>query len=482
MHNSPNNQTLTPTAKLISFTTFLMIFFIFFPPLLAVSGESTPTVNSAEDSGQASLPGISETDGCEEAKKYFRKGMGLKDGSQEEIQAYLTTLDLCPAYSQAHNRLGEIFRNDGDLNRAEEHFKLAAADPDHAAPLNSLGEVYRMRGEYAAAAQAFMQALEIDPDFRRAQNNLKYVEKKLGKYDAYLSNPFQLLPPPIFSPIGGMTLGRGTTLVNFKYGQWSQHAKIEADSVAIQGTRKYEPVSRETEVDIETWILGLQYGLTDRLTIGATPKFLMKKTRVSAPEQGVDVESSVSGIGDTVFIMRYHLWGKMKSHISLTHFLTIPTGDEAAVDDSNEYANNVPLGSGGWGFAPGATATIGGGSATTHMGLSFTLPTNKISSRMDADLALNAKLFKALFAVAELNYEWIDRTERIQSIKPDQSPSGGDNREVVVTEAAGSSLFLSGGLQAFLPKGFRAEIGWQFPIYSNKYETPRFRIAGARYF
>lgn len=468
-----------PTRFLIAFVVYSFLI----PTCSARSEEFDFTVRQPDAVKSESVaPPPSGANDCDKAGKLFRNGQAIGDGSHREAEFYLEAIGLCPEFYQAHNRLGEIYKNDGKFYLAEKHFALASADASFAEPLNNLGEIYRERGAYILAAEAFRKALEIDPHFRRAQNNLKYVEKRLRKYDFYLSNPFQLLPPPIFSQVGGTTLVRGTTLVNVKYGKWSQHAGIDAASVSIDGQRKYEPVSRETQVDIETWILALQYGLTDRLTLGVMPKFLRKKSRISAPEQDVYVESNVSGIGDTTFMTRLHLWGKRKSHLSLINFLTVPTGDENASDDSSEFANNVPLGAGGWGFAPGFAATAKKDPATAHLGVLYTFPISDIPARLDADLAVSLMIFKGFAFVAELNYEWVEGTERIQTVKADESPTSVDKREVAVFWPSGSSLLAATGLQAYLPEGFRLEIGWQFPIKGDKYDGPRFRLVASKYF
>jgi len=467
-----------PTRFLIAF----VVYFFLIPACSARSGELDVAglpPEAVESESAAPPPGAND---CDKAAKLFRSGRAIGDGSRREAEFYLEAIGLCPDFYQAYNRLGEIYKNDGNLDLAERYFALASADASFAEPLNNLGEIYRERGNHLKAAEAFRKALEINPHFRRAQNNLKYIEKRLGKYDYYLSNPFQLLPPPIFSPVGGTTLARGATLVSGKYGKWSQYAGIDAASVSIDGQRKYEPVSRETQVEIETWILALQYGLTDRLTLGVMPKFLRKKSRISAPEQDVDVESNVRGIGDTVLMTRLHLWGKRKYHLSMLNFLTIPTGDENASDDSNEFANNVPLGAGGWGYAPGFAATAKKDPATAHLGVLYTFPISDIPSRLDADLAVNLMIFKGVVVVAELNYEWVEGTERIQTVKADQTPASEDKREVSVYWPSGGSLLAATGLQAFLPKGYILEIGWQFPIKGDKYDGPRFRFAASKYF
>jgi len=138
-------------------------------------------------------------DDCDEARKWFNEGLALSDNSEREASYYRKAIKLCPDYFEAHNKLGEVYKSMGAYELAVREFKQAARRPSFAEPHNGLGEIYRMKGRYDLAAEEFAKAIRIKPDFRKAQNHLKYVQKRLGKYDFVNQAPPELIPTFIFA-------------------------------------------------------------------------------------------------------------------------------------------------------------------------------------------------------------------------------------------------------------------------------------------
>jgi tetratricopeptide (TPR) repeat protein len=126
-------------------------------------------------------------------------------------------LNVDPFNHKFHINMGILFKNDGNLDKAEEHFKLAASiSTDYLAFIN-LGSVYLERDlyfegiqefnkalrnkpdsylayfylgnayndlkDYKKAIQHFEKSIELNSDYAKAYNDLGYSYWNLGKYD-----------------------------------------------------------------------------------------------------------------------------------------------------------------------------------------------------------------------------------------------------------------------------------------------------------
>ena len=106
----------------------------------------------------------------------------------------------------------------------------------------------------------------------------------------------------------------------------------------------FPPNKRKTDVD--AWIWGLRYGVTDNFTLGLIQRFLSIEAEVDIDAVGVTARPQVTGFGDTVLLTKYRLWGKRRTHLSAYHLLSIPTGDENAEGEDDGVVRRLPLGSG----------------------------------------------------------------------------------------------------------------------------------------
>jgi hypothetical protein len=412
-----------------------------------------------------------QADDCDEARKWYDEGDALRDDSETEASYYKRAIELCPDYFEAHNKLGEVYKNWEEYELAIKEFEQAIRAPLFAEAHNNLGEIFRMQGRYDLAAQQFREAVRIKPDFLEAQNNLKYVEKRLGKFDHVIEEPPEPTPRAVFTRIPGMTLPKGSFLVDLQYKFWRQEAALKTPELDDRRD-PFGPSERVT--DVQVLILGIRYGLTNDFTIGLIPKWFSKKTRVTVPFWGIDAEPEVSGLGDTVLLTKYRLWGRRKTHVSAFGLLGIPTGDEDALGESQGVVRNIPLGSGGYDFSPGLALTTVKDPLTIHANLSYVFTNGRVSGdQFHADLALVFPRYHNLVAGLELNYRWADSNIREQFYQrqwglnppPDTGRAPGPVTETFTFEEdGGHTLMLSLGLQAFITKGFRAEIGFQVPV------------------
>lgn len=411
---------------------------------------------------------------CDEARKWYLEGLALSDNSEREASYYQRAIKLCPNYFEARNKLGEVYKNRGQYELAIREFQQASRSTSFVEPHKNLGEIYRMQGRYDLAAKEFTKAVRKRPDFREAQNQLKYVQKRLGQYDDAIEAPPGLIPTSIFSRIPGMTLPRGSFLVDLQYKYWGQEGDLNVEAPAALSTGK-------RDVDVHLLIWGIRYGLTNNLTIGLIPKYFRRTSNVSISLVGIDAEPSVSGFGDTVFLTKYRLWGRRRAHLSAFHLLSIPTGDEEAEgeDEDKGIVRRIPLGTGSYSFSPGLAFTAVMDSMTIHANVWSVITTDgrarQGGDEFRCDLAFVLPEFHRLISVMELNYRWQDSAKspalystnffRPPLIGPlGNIPGGPETRETTLTEKGGHTLFLSPGVQVFLNRYLKAELGFQFPV------------------
>lgn len=426
---------------------------------------------------------------CETADHWYEEGLALSDSSVREASYYQRAVSLCPNHFRAHNRLGTIYKEWGKYGAAISALEKATRGIPYAEAHNNLGEVYRIQGKYDLAEKSFIEALRIDPDYLRAQNNLKYVSKRLGRYDSVIEAPPEQMPTSALMIIPGVALPKGSYMADIKYRYWVQ----EADPPAVVLGPVSRTGSRKTAIHAIIW--GIRYGLTDNFTIGLIPKWFWKETSVTIPFVGVNASPSVSGFGDTTLLTKYRLWGKRTTHFSVFHLLSIPTGDENAQGESEKVIRRIPLGSGEFDFTPGLAFTTTIEPVTIHANLSYVTTEQRIGGdEFHFDLAFAFPRYRDFAASLELNYRWVDSDVRAQFFQTkwffDPDPRSGRRpgpitEERTIKEDGGETLFLSSSMQFFLAKGFNLQVGAQFPIIrpgGSWVEEAIFHVGLTRYF
>jgi tetratricopeptide (TPR) repeat protein len=423
--------------------------------------------------GPAPVEKLMSTDACSEARKWYNEGLALSDNSEREASYYQRAIELCPDFFEAHNRLGEVYTSLGKYDAAIREFKQAARNESYVEAINNLGEVYKIQGRYDLAAEAFTKALRIKPDFRVAQNNLKYVQKRLGVYDRAVEEPPERIPTAIFTRLPGMTLPRGSFLVDLQYEYWNQEASLAG--LTVEAPVTFGPPSRD--VDVQVWIFGVRYGLTNDFTVGLIPKYFSRTAKVPIPSFGIDAEPEVHGFGDTVFLTKYHLWGMRRTHLSAFHLLSIPTGDDKAEGKDQGVVRRIPLGSGGYDFTPGLAFTTVQEPVTLHSNLWYVFTQGRqAGDEFHFDLALVFPKYYYFMGSLELNYRWADSFTRdavfqtrfgFQPLPPSGLTPGAVIQETKIREEGGYTLFLSPGMQVSMARGLSLELGVQIPIVKS---------------
>ena len=75
----------------------------------------------------------------------------------------------------------------GDYEKAAKYYKMAVdEDPDFIPAWNNLGTLYTRTKRYKKAIKCFINALNIDPSSVVPLNNLGYLYYRLGRYDEAL--------------------------------------------------------------------------------------------------------------------------------------------------------------------------------------------------------------------------------------------------------------------------------------------------------
>ena len=419
---------------------------------------------------------MAAADDCEVARTWYDRGLDLMDNSEKEASYYKKAIELCPGFAEAHNRLGEVYKSRGEYDIAVKKFEEAARTLLYAEPHNNLGDIYRMLGKYDLAAKEFITAVKINPDSREAQNQLKYIRKRSGMYDYAFEDQLDRVPISIFTRVPGMTLPKGSFIVDFQYNYWDQESDLTEKLFAGEPpSLAYAPSKRETTV--HAWIFGIRYGLTNNLTIGLLPKFFKKKAHVPIEQAGIDAEPYVTGLGDTIFLTKYHLWGRRKTHISGFMLASIPTGDKDAKGKDQGFSCRIPLGSGSFHFTPGIAFTRVEESLVINGGISYMITDgNQAADEFKCDLALLFPCFPNLVSSIELNYRWrggskMEQTYQTMWGRPptigppfNPLPGGTESHDAVFIEKGGHTLFVSTGLKLSLTKEFKAELGIKVPV------------------
>jgi tetratricopeptide (TPR) repeat protein len=108
---------------------------------------------------------------------------GLPD---KAVEHYQRAIELKPDYSEAYNSLGAHYAENNNLQKAEEAFKKAAANPAYATPFYAfynLGKVYEKRGLQQEALKQYQQAIRLQPNYGMAYYRMGMVLESMQRLD-----------------------------------------------------------------------------------------------------------------------------------------------------------------------------------------------------------------------------------------------------------------------------------------------------------
>ena len=99
----------------------------------------------------------------------------------EAIKRYQTLAERFPDRPDGYNKLGVVYAEIRELDRATEYFLRALEhDQEHVASLSNLGNIYLERGEVTTAIWYYSRALDADPEYPPAHHNLAVAYRKQG--------------------------------------------------------------------------------------------------------------------------------------------------------------------------------------------------------------------------------------------------------------------------------------------------------------
>lgn len=108
----------------------------------------------------------------------------LRDAGELEAARthYEAALRAQPDLVKVHNNLGNVLRDQKRFDEAESHFRQSIAlKSDYADAQNNLGSLLRQRGRPAEAMQHLLRALQINPAFIDARHNLGMALRDVGR-------------------------------------------------------------------------------------------------------------------------------------------------------------------------------------------------------------------------------------------------------------------------------------------------------------
>jgi tetratricopeptide (TPR) repeat protein len=113
----------------------------------------------------------------------YNLGCVLLPAHPEEAKAHLQkALQIQPAFADAHNNLGNLLLQQGQVDEAIAHFQEAQQiQPDFADALSNLGGALLQKGRTGEAIAQFQKALEIDPNDALTRYNLGSALLKSGR-------------------------------------------------------------------------------------------------------------------------------------------------------------------------------------------------------------------------------------------------------------------------------------------------------------
>jgi protein O-mannosyl-transferase len=111
---------------------------------------------------------------------------------------YKAALTVNPNLAGANFNIGVYFRQNGQLDEAISHFsKVLMGKSDHAAAQYELGDTFERKGDLSRAVKHYLEAIKLRPGYAKAYNNLGVILAGQNKVEAaivFLSKALQISP------------------------------------------------------------------------------------------------------------------------------------------------------------------------------------------------------------------------------------------------------------------------------------------------
>ena len=104
--------------------------------------------------------------------------------TDKAVEHFRQAIRIQPKYAHARYNLGNVLMQGDELAEAEQHFRAALErEPEYAAALNGLGNCLVRQRREAEAEGYYQRAIAAQPDFARAHYNLGIAFQQQGKLD-----------------------------------------------------------------------------------------------------------------------------------------------------------------------------------------------------------------------------------------------------------------------------------------------------------
>jgi tetratricopeptide (TPR) repeat protein len=141
--------------------------------------------------------------------------MARMNRPKEAFEAYAKALQLDPECASAHLNLAVAFVQGGKLAEAERHYRKALAGRPTAETHNGLGYVLARQNRTEEAVAEYRTAIEIDPNYTPAYNNLADALVRIGRLaeaeDAYKRSLAVKPSPAVYNALGNLQRRLGKT-------------------------------------------------------------------------------------------------------------------------------------------------------------------------------------------------------------------------------------------------------------------------------
>ncbi|MCX6353535.1 MAG: tetratricopeptide repeat protein [Candidatus Aureabacteria bacterium] len=112
----------------------------------------------------------------------FKKCLEIEPKYQGALQNLSLAEEMLAHPAETHNRLGQIYYSQNNLQKAEQNFKKALeSNPKYTVAMGNLGVVCLKKGQYEEAARKFKEVLSISPDDAAARQHLAIAEEMLKR-------------------------------------------------------------------------------------------------------------------------------------------------------------------------------------------------------------------------------------------------------------------------------------------------------------
>ena len=100
---------------------------------------------------------------------------------KDEFSLFSSAVRAYPESAKMHQAVGQVFAERGLMDRAILAFQRALSIREEAMTYNNLGNAYGVKGAFAQAADAYRQAVGLDPQYAEAWMNLGVTAMRAGE-------------------------------------------------------------------------------------------------------------------------------------------------------------------------------------------------------------------------------------------------------------------------------------------------------------